>query len=306
MLVGALVAAGAYVHAQVPQVTQLSAPLPGTAVSAAALDAQAATVTTRLASAAGRTLETLAEQAGGPVANAAETSAPTVGGAQAATPEQAKALEELSAAEQAAAEQLAMTEEQLADAAERRKKAARTREEEEAAAARAIDDAIDAAIQAAGAQGSFPIGSSPLLGTSTGAIPEGMPTSTATVLKAVREYFPANQVGNAMAVSRCESGHANRVSQPNSNGTRDYGVFQINDGGTLQAALRSIGESADDLSQARRKALDTETNVRMAYAIWESRGWQPWVCAAKLKVVAGLYQRTPGPMSGKYDDYGRA
>ncbi len=46
--------------------------------------------------------------------------------------------------------------------------------------------------------------------------------------------------------------------------------------------------------------------MRAAHAIWESRGWQPWVCAAKLKIVAGLYQRAPGPMSGKYDDYGRA
>ncbi len=92
----------------------------------------------------------------------------------------------------------------------------------------------------------------------------------------------------------------------NSNGTRDFGVFQINDGGTLQAALRRIGVGFSDISDARAKAMQADLNVRMARAIWDSRGWQPWVCAAKLKVVAGLYQRNPGPMAGKYDDYGRA
>jgi hypothetical protein len=109
-----------------------------------------------------------------------------------------------------------------------------------------------------------------------------------------------------MAVARCESGHANRVGQTNPNGTRDFGVFQINDGGTIQAALRAVGVSYDDISEARARALDPALNVRMARAIWDARGWQPWVCASKLKIVAGLYQRAPGPMAGKYDEYGRA
>jgi hypothetical protein len=122
----------------------------------------------------------------------------------------------------------------------------------------------------------------------------------------VRKYFPADEVGNAMAVSRCESGHANRVSAPNTNGTRDLGVFQINDGGTLQATLRQAGVDYSGIAQARKKALNTELNVRLARAIWDTRGWQPWVCAAKLRIVAGIYQRIPGSMAGKYDDYGRA
>jgi hypothetical protein len=122
----------------------------------------------------------------------------------------------------------------------------------------------------------------------------------------VRKYFPADQVSNAMAVARCESGHANRVGEPNDNGTRDFGVFQVNDGGTLQAALKRIGVKFSDVDEARKKALSTVINVRAARAIWETRGWQPWVCAAKLQIVAGPYQRNPGPMAGKYDEYGRA
>jgi hypothetical protein len=108
-----------------------------------------------------------------------------------------------------------------------------------------------------------------------------------------------------MAVSRCESGHGNRVSKPNTNGTRDFGVFQINDGGTLQAALRAVGVSSSSIADARKKALKPELNVRMARAIWDSRGWQPWTCAAKLEIVSGLYKKSPGPMAGKFDEYGR-
>ncbi len=109
VLVGALVASAAYVHAQVPQVVPLSAPLPGTSAPDSALDVQAAAIADRLARAAGRSLETLAEQAAGPVANAAETDPTTVGGAAAASEEQAKTLQELNEAEQAASEQLALT-----------------------------------------------------------------------------------------------------------------------------------------------------------------------------------------------------
>jgi hypothetical protein len=306
VLVGALVVSAGYVHSQVPKVTPLSAPLPGTSASAAALDDQAAATADRLAQAAGRSLQSLADQATGPVANAADTDASTVAGAATATEQQAKNLEQLNKAEQAASEKLAVTKDQLAAAEEERKKAAQERASEESAAARAIDAAIDAAILAARARSSAGLVDPSLIPTGGGTNLDGPPTNTRQVLASVRKYFPASEVGNAMAVSRCESGHANRVGRTNPNGTHDYGVFQLNDGGTLQAALRSIGEGTASTDVAHRKGLDVDTNVRAAHAIWEARGWQPWVCAAKLKITAGLYQRVPGPMSGKYDVYGRA
>jgi hypothetical protein len=196
-----------------------------------------------------------------------------------------------------------MTEDELAQAEKDRAKAAKDLAKEEEAAAKAIDAAIASAISAARAQAAYTI---PLGGDYGGAVPKGGATSSAEVLDLVSANFPAEQVGNAMAVSRCESGHANRVSKPNTNGSRDFGVFQINDGGTLQAALRAIGVEYSDITDARKKALDPAINVRLARAIWDSRGWQPWTCAAKLKIVSGLYKKSPGPMEGKYDNYGRA
>ncbi len=314
LLVGALIGAGAWINSQAPAAVAL-APLPAPSASQSASappglsltarTAESEALTSRLAVAAGRSMDSLAEQVPSTVVNPLESEAPTVAGAQAANGEYADTLAALEEAEAAAADNLAQTEGDLSVAQEEAAKASEDLAQEEAAAAKAIDDAIDAAIAAARAQDAYTV---PLGGSegSGGAIPVGESTSTEQVLKFVRKYFPANQVGNAMAVSRCESGHANRVSKPNSNGTRDFGVFQINDGGTLQAALRGIDEPFSGIEAARKKALDTETNVRMARTIWNSRGWQPWTCAAKIKVVAGLYQRTPGPMDGKYDDYGRA
>ncbi|MDH3958465.1 MAG: hypothetical protein OEV20_09500 [Actinomycetota bacterium] len=304
ILVGVLIGAGAWVNGQTPAAVALQ-PVPAEpAPPVSALGDDAQEVTDRLSVAAGRSMESLAEELPGEVINPLESEAPTVGGAAAAGGDYSETLAELDEAEAAAAESLATTEEELARAERDRAKAAKDLASEEAAAARQIDAAIEAAILAARAQDAYTV---PFGAGGAGSIPSGgAATNSAAVLKLVRQYFPASEVGNAMAVARCESGHANRVGKPNANGSRDFGVFQINDGGTLQAALRGIGVKADDISDARKKALNAKVNVQMARAIWGSRGWQPWVCASKLKIVAGLYQRTPGPMDGKYDEYGRA
>jgi hypothetical protein len=303
LLVGALVAGGAWVNAQAPVAVALEpvSAQPAPPISERSVDAQA--VTDRLARASGRSMESLAAQVPGAVENPLESDASTVAGAQAANGEYADTLAALDEAEKAAADQLSLTEEDLAQAEKDRAKAAKDLAKEEAAAANAIDAAISSAISAARAQAAYTV---PLGGDFGGAVPRGRATSSAEVLDLVSASFPADQVGNAMAVSRCESGHGNRVSKPNTNGSRDFGVFQINDGGTLQAALRAVGVNFSDISDAREKALDPALNVRMARAIWDSRGWQPWTCAAKLKIVSGLYKKSPGSMAGNYDNYGRA
>ena len=306
LLIAALVAGGAWIHQQVPAVAALEPAPASTGPAAETLDVRAAMTTDRLATAAGRSLQSLADQAAAPKANPVQTQAPVVSGAQAATEEYAKTLQQLSEAEEAAAEQLAQSKDEKKVAEAERDQAAKDLAKEEAAAADAVDAAIDAAIAAAQAQTAFTPYSDDILGGNGGAIPEGGSTSTAEVLSLVQASFPADEVGNAMAVSRCESGHANRVSKANTNGSRDFGVFQINDGGTLQAALRKLGVKFTDLSDARTKALDPAVNVKMARAIWDARGWQPWTCAGKLKIVSGLYQRGHGSMYGKYDEYGRA
>jgi hypothetical protein len=305
-LTSALILTGAWVGAQVPAATPLSSALPGTGAPAAALDTQASELAARLAAASGRTLASLADRAQAPVANAGDSDASTVGSADGATEAQAQANDELTAAEEKSAEGLALTPEQAAAAEAKRKAAQKQAAEQAAAADAALDAAIDAAISAARSQSTTTVPVLPEDSDTSGSLPQGTSTNTAQVLQYVRKYFPADEVGNAMAVSRCESGHANRVSKQNANGTHDFGVFQLNDGGTLQAALRTIGKGTDDVAKARKLALDAKINVEAAHAIWKNRGWQPWTCAAQLKIVAGLYQRTPGPMAGKYDDDGRA
>lgn len=277
-----------------------------TPVAGSELDLQALLFVERLAAASGRSLVGLAELVENPSVGAPDPGSPGVGGASEVTDKYAETLAQLTLAERAAAENLAQTKSEVARAQADQTKTASELAKEESAAAKQIDDALDAAIDAARAQTLLDNGSAISGGPITGAVGSGGATNTTQVLALVREYFPAGQVGNAMAVSRCESGHANRVGRANGNGTRDYGIFQINDGGTLQAALRRVGVKFADARDAREKALDPELNIRMARAIFDARGWQPWVCAAKVGVVAGLYQRAPGPMAGRFDELGRA
>ena len=124
------------------------------------------------------------------------------------------------------------------------------------------------------------------------------------VLRLVRQYFPGDQVGNAMAVASCESGQLSVQGATNSNGTTDWGIFQLNDGGTLQSALAAIGRPAKDKRAAQVAAMDAATNVQAAAKIYSAGGWAPWVCAYKQQIVAGLWSNKPGPMAGKYSVIG--
>lgn len=104
--------------------------------------------------------------------------------------------------------------------------------------------------------------------------------------------FPAAEVQRAVAVARCESGlRAGLVAGPNTDGTYDHGLFQLNDGGTLQGLLLAAGEPAERFDVAAEPLW----NTRAARLLWERRGWQPWVCAAHLGIVDGLYSSAPGP-----------
>lgn len=127
----------------------------------------------------------------------------------------------------------------------------------------------------------------------------GVNTDT-DLLALVTELFPANEVGNAMAIADCESGQKSVKGATNSNGTTDWGLFQLNDGGTLQGGLRAIGVNFNTTAEAQQLAMDPRTNVRVAAYLFSQRKWGPWVCASKLQITDGLYSSTPGPMYGKY------
>lgn len=106
------------------------------------------------------------------------------------------------------------------------------------------------------------------------------------VLIYIHQAFPADQWDNAARVGACESGLRSVVSKPNDDGTRDWGVFQLNDGGTLQGLLSRLGAAPDDLALS----LDPRWNVAAAARLYAERGWAPWTCAYKLHLTSGLYK----------------
>lgn len=197
--------------------------------------------------------------------------------------------------------------------------------------AAAVDTAAPSPTTSAGAVGAGLLGASSIPGSpapaaapatppTTGATPPAaVPTPAATpapaatkvvsqreLLKLVKKNFPADQLGNAMAVAQCESGQRSIVGATNSDGTTDWGVFQLNDGGTLQGSLRTIGVTFGDTRAAQVAALNPVTNVKAAGAIYRDRGWAPWVCAYKQQIVASLYSNEKGPMYGRYNAVGGA
>lgn len=97
----------------------------------------------------------------------------------------------------------------------------------------------------------------------------------------IRKYFPAEQVDNARRISMCESGQRNVTSRPNTDGTRDHGIFQINDGGTFQELARRLGSDPSNIALA----LNPDWNVMAAAELFRDRGWQPWTCARKVGLL---------------------
>lgn len=160
------------------------------------------------------------------------------------------------------------------------------------------------------AAGALPATATPPTGAATAGAPQAPPAAAKKVvaqrdlLKLVKKNFPADQVGNAMAVAQCESGQRSIVGDTNPDGTTDWGVFQLNDAGTLQSSLQRIGVKFTDLRGAQTAALNPTINVKAAGAIYRDRGWAPWVCAYKQQIVASLYTNDKGPMYGRYSAVG--
>lgn len=65
----------------------------------------------------------------------------------------------------------------------------------------------------------------------------------------------------ALAISQAENGtrQCDRVSKPNSNGTRDFGVFQVNEIHSKKGNLK-----------------DCKDNIRVAYEIFKASKWNAW------------------------------
>lgn len=72
---------------------------------------------------------------------------------------------------------------------------------------------------------------------------------------------------------RCESGWREKaINDKNKNKTIDYGFFQLNSGGTMQYALKLIGEEP-----TVENALTGEKNIKAGVALLAKSNGDPWV-----------------------------
>ena len=90
--------------------------------------------------------------------------------------------------------------------------------------------------------------------------------SDVQIASAVKQYWPgitANDVPVAVAIALAESsGNTEAINKSNRNGTKDWGLFQIND-------VNWNGESAS-------QRVDVQTNIRKAAEVKIRQGWGAW------------------------------
>lgn len=92
-------------------------------------------------------------------------------------------------------------------------------------------------------------------------------------VKTIIAVFPDEIEVEALKIASCESSFIYNNKNKNRDGTRDWGVFQLNDGGTLQR-----------LGGNPSKAININWNVKAALELYKDRGWKPWVCAKKYNL----------------------
>lgn len=92
--------------------------------------------------------------------------------------------------------------------------------------------------------------------------------STDRVKELIRAKW-GHRAGEALRVAKCESQYRHWITHHNRNGTIDYGVFQLNSGGTLQS-----------LGLTTRTALDPVANINAAYRLFKQshNSFKRWTC----------------------------
>lgn len=94
--------------------------------------------------------------------------------------------------------------------------------------------------------------------------------------------FPPNEIATATAVALAESGGNTEAQNRNTNGSYDYGLFQIN---TVHGGLLSQGDKFNPLD-----------NAKMALTVWRGAGnkWTPWTVYKSGTYRAQLLKGTAG------------
>jgi hypothetical protein len=148
----------------------------------------------------------------------------------------------------------------------------------------AVAFAMPALLGAAACSG--PIGESADTGEQGALEGQGRKLSEEEVASLVRQVgFPENMVGTMVCTVKYESGFYDQATNNNTNGTTDYGLFQINSihiGGT-----NGCPTSADAL-------FDVVTNTKCALAIYNMQGIRAWYGYQKHQSECDSY---PAPAS---------
>jgi Lysozyme like domain len=94
--------------------------------------------------------------------------------------------------------------------------------------------------------------------------------------------FPPNEIATATAVALAESGGNTEAQNRNTNGSYDYGLFQIN---TIHGPLLNQGDKFNPLD-----------NAKMALAVWQRAGnkWTPWTVYKSGTYRAQILKGTAG------------
>ncbi len=111
--------------------------------------------------------------------------------------------------------------------------------------------------------------------------PTSMPTPTLVpnminhpYVEMITKYFPQQEINNAQNIAMKESSFNPQAINVNPNGTRDVGLFQINEIHAPEI-LKQFGYTMDDL-------LDPEKNMQVASWLFQKQGWQPWTTAKTI------------------------
>lgn len=103
----------------------------------------------------------------------------------------------------------------------------------------------------------------------------GLTAKQSGALVEIHKAFGVKHFKDAVRIAYCESRlDPAAVNRANRNSTVDRGLFQLNDGGTMQR----LGVTA-------RGAFDPTINAQAARVLFEDRGWQPWSCQYVYKIL---------------------
>jgi hypothetical protein len=103
------------------------------------------------------------------------------------------------------------------------------------------------------------------------------PSEVASVLRAAG--FPESAIGKMVCTAKYESSFFERASNHNSNGTTDYGLFQINSVHLREAGCPSTGSGLYVAS----------ANARCALTVYRSQGINAWVAYKKHRSECDSY-----------------